>query len=717
MLGLIFLFAGVWFAYLLVCWGLAQTRASARFMATLSVTLLLHHGLLVVLDTFRFVGLRIFHPGVALPVVLLLALLAHRRLDGGRAAEALRDDMGAALAALREVSGSWVHRMLIGWGVIVVAARALGGMVSPPLTWDTLTYHAFKPAEWVQYGFKVRTMAPDQWGYLAFFPDAAEVPGAWSMLFLHGDLGLPFVGIALWAACGFAVYALARLLQATRNQAFRAGMLVAFLPALLSEMVSGYSDMFVLLAILALGFAMVLLLRHRGRAEAVLMGGTAGLAACAKFSGLPLALMAAGIAFVPPAPSWKLSRLRFLLWSGAAALLMAGPHYLRNWVERGSPLYPFSVSLGSWVLSAGNPQLRALYAGELGISDPRWSTAIALLQSLTIPFSMPQVEFVGFGPAFILLVPLGCAALVMGILGNSGASARQRPVPSLVLSLLAVLPLVGLLSNELAGQRSIWLPNLGRLLLPLPATLAVLGATLRNRTASVCMVMGVALTMMLAWPSGMADPMPEAIAAFGPWLASSMAIVVLGLLVFARRTHFPAWSKWALSATVAIAGMVLVASLAKVRRDFRFPIYEAAAAARPAFIMQFTWPQHAAAWPLWRVVDDGPPHRIAACYGWDGLGHNALRYPLLGSHLQNRVLYVPISRGDGPIIDYQDADRVRMEVDDSAWLTRLREARIDLVFLGEPAPPERALIERHPERFQLVGRGQYGLHALYRFMP
>jgi hypothetical protein len=132
--------------------------------------------------------------------------------------------------------------------------------------------------------------------------------------------------------------------------------------------------------------------------------------------------------------------------------------------------------------------------------------------------------------------------------------------------------------------------------------------------------------------------------------------------------------------------------------------------------MHPTAARYGAAWELWRAVDDGVPHRIAAAYGWAGVGDNWFRYPLLGSQLQNRVLYVPITRG-GDVIDYQDAGRVRGEADESAWLARLRDARIDLVFLGEPAPPERAFVLRHPESFELVARARAGASELYRFRP
>ena len=714
--GLVFLFAGVWVAYLVVCRWLGEARASARWMAALSLTLLLHHALLGVLDAFTLLRLHLFRPWVALPAVLLLAMLAHRRFDGDRAREAFRQDVLQAVAAIKEVSGSWVHRGLILWAAVAAGARALAGMVSPPLTWDTLTYHALKSAEWVQYGHKARTLAPDQWGYYTFYPDAAEVPGAWSMLFLRSDLGLPLVGIGLWLACGFAVYALARALQATRKQAFRAGLLVAFLPALLGEMVSGYSDMFVLLAFLALGFALVLLLRRRGLAQALFVGAVAGLLASAKFSGLPAACLAlAFLLFVPAPVQPSISRLRAFLVAGAAALLMAGPHYLGVWIECGSPLYPLTVKIGGLLLSSGNPQLRALFAGELGVTDPRWASGIVLLQSLVLPYSLPKVEFAGFGPALFLLAPLGCISLLAGLV--QGKDRRERFAPMLAPMILALLPVVGIMSKDLAGQRAMWLPNLGRLLLPLPAVLAVLGAGLRSRAASICMIAALVITMTLAWPAGVANAMLDAIARLAPWLALALTLAAFAALGCSRHPFLQNKSEWLIPSTIGLAGLLLIVPLAKVRNQSRYAIYEAACAPVPAFIMQFTWPQHAAAWPLWQALDDGIPHRIHASYGWDGLGHNGLRYPLLGSHLQNRVFYLPITRDPGPIIDYQQEDRVRQEADEVAWLDRLRGAGIDRVFLGEPAPPEKEFVLRHPERFQLIGRGQGNLHALYRFVP
>jgi hypothetical protein len=71
--------------------------------------------------------------------------------------------------------------------------------------------------------------------------------------------------------------------------------------------------------------------------------------------------------------------------------------------------------------------------------------------------------------------------------------------------------------------------------------------------------------------------------------------------------------------------------------------------------------------------------------------------------VQNRVFYLPITRDPEPIIDYQQADRVRQEADEVAWLDRLRGAGIDRVFLGEPAPPRRSSCSDTQRDFSRVG--------------
>jgi hypothetical protein len=98
------------------------------------------------------------------------------------------------------------------------------------------------------------------------------------------------------------------------------------------------------------------------------------------------------------------------------------------------------------------------------------------------------------------------------------------------------------------------------------------------------------------------------------------------------------------------------------------------------------------------------------------VGHNWLRYPLLGSRLQNRVVYVPVTR-DGSIIDYRNKEALRTRADFNSWVNRLAAAKVDYLAILWPDPLEGAWAQARPDLFSLVAVGSGGLGRLYRFQP
>jgi len=103
----------------------------------------------------------------------------------------------------------------------------------------------------------------------------------------------------------------------------------------------------------------------------------------------------------------------------------------------------------------------------------------------------------------------------------------------------------------------------------------------------------------------------------------------------------------------------------------------------------------------------------AATTGFESVGHNWYLYPLLGSRLQNRVLYVPVTRG-GEVVDYRSADEVRRRADRRCWMARLRIAGVDAVAsLAPRTTVEEEWMREAPEIFRPVVVTPDRTHALY----
>jgi hypothetical protein len=169
------------------------------------------------------------------------------------------------------------------------------------------------------------------------------------------------------------------------------------------------------------------------------------------------------------------------------------------------------------------------------------------------------------------------------------------------------------------------------------------------------------------------------------------------------------------AAILALAALLLVpyAKVLALRRQLRYTYYESAAK-RELYDMHPLHPDAILCWPVWRALDEVDGATVAATAGWDGIGHNWYRYPLLGSRLQNRVVYIPVT-GDGSVVDYRRAEVLADRADFRAWVDRLVAQRVDYVAVLPPDPLEGRWIQSSPELFSLVERGPGGLCALYRF--
>ena len=166
---------------------------------------------------------------------------------------------------------------------------------------------------------------------------------------------------------------------------------------------------------------------------------------------------------------------------------------------------------------------------------------------------------------------------------------------------------------------------------------------------------------------------------------------------------------------VALFAVPLFAALPAIRAAARYPIWKSALETEGgAYDFHFLDQYALAAWPVWERLDSPPSKRIAVTCGWDGRGQSWYLYPLMGSRLQNQLVYVPPTL-DGGIVDYQDVAELNRRVQLRAWLRRLLDSGIDHVVTLQPSPPERlSWIVRLPEVFVPEAGDDAGDTWLYR---
>jgi len=124
-------------------------------------------------------------------------------------------------------------------------------------------------------------------------------------------------------------------------------------------------------------------------------------------------------------------------------------------------------------------------------------------------------------------------------------------------------------------------------------------------------------------------------------------------------------------------------------------------------------------WDVWTAVDRNElTHRIAVAAGFGLYGTNWIWAPLLGRHLQNRLLYVPVSQ-DGSIVSYRNPQVVLGSASYADWRSRLEAGQVDTLVTLPPDPIEAYWALKHPESFEALGGsepfGTEGVARVFRF--
>lgn len=660
--------------------------------------------LLALLGLFRF---EVVLPlGLVVPALLLFVYrepLLESLSELGNLTASACEALFRMLKARPWLAGGLV---LLGLHLAFRMARAI---VTPSLGWDDFTYHLFRAGLWVQNGGLELAPSPDAWSYYEFFPRAGDIVWAWALVWRATDVLVPVLSILLWLLVALSAYVLARTLQQSVETALIVALGVALFPSQITLTTTAYVDNAVLWLMLVASICIryfeantpggeLRSAAHRqDLATSWILGASVGLGTIVKLSFLPI-LGVAGL--VAGWYAWRKRKVSILLAFGLGTSILL-PNLVFNFIHRGSPFYPFRVlealpynqQLTSMlaIFSDVNP-VAALLRGMIGLTVNVW----------------PGEPFLNFGWLGVLLFLLGLAGAVRHL-------AREKNLLYVGWATLCAFLVLGpTLTPENRTLVAYFTPVLGRLWLPGLASLMILSGSV-----------GGLVVRWLVFPLLLAEYFFNATRQWPEEVLIGTVVVTLlclgvGLAIrwVWRQDLSPVWRFSAAAISVGLALFLVV----QVRESLRFDVYQLSEETKLGDFQRLSL--GVTPWPIWQQLDTQENLRVAATAGFAGQnGHTWFRYPLLGSRLQNRVLYLPITT-DGRIIDYEDPSKVIQEIDRQAWLERLREERIDYVMAMMPRHIEHLWIEELPTLFsieQALGEGEWILakvrkEALERYL-
>jgi len=690
-----FLGTALWFGYVLACRFVINSSISTRWAAALTISfaelLVAMHGLSAVSS---------FHRHWAVALLALLGCGAHVAFDGNAARATMRSDVSAGWSAVRRLG--MVPRMLLAACALLVGARLYRGLVAPPMGQDSIVYHLLRAGRWVQTGTIGWEDAPDVWRFIEAYPPAGDALSAWAMLASHDDRFVGTAGIIPWLICCVGAHALSRTLGASSDRAILAAGLVGSTPALCVYLTSAYSDSVVLGMFLVSAVFAGRASQSGAGVDALLCGLSLGIAGSVKYSAFAWLAVALLVVVAGAAIRRRTARAPVL----AALVILAGASIacfgvLRAYSHTGSPIYPFGLQLLGIRWPSDELFTLITSAKLYAPTDlPHWY----LPRILFTPGLWKGRDETGLGPTVVLLLP---AAIV------AAKAAWRQTVPRATFVFIALsfaVLVLGLATPGMAAYRTGFAVHLGRFVTTGAASVCVLACVGPSSWARWLCLVGLATNVVLSLPRGWCE-----LDAVSLWSAAPAAIAAAtpAVMLLPHIGRCGPWLRRSLAASSVAVSLLGWVGLDQERLAVRYEYY-ARSGASGCFDVHVLTRSHAAAWPVWRQLDGPLPLRIAASGGWDGLGGFWARYPLLGSSLQNEVVYVSPS-SDGAVVDYRNAATDLPRFEFKAWLQRLLQNRVEVFVALPPLAPEHLWVRQHPEIFELfVVSADNKTHA-YRF--
>ncbi len=541
----------------------------------------------------------------------------------------------------------------------------------PPMAWDDLTYHLVRAAFWCQSGnVNIIYEAPGAWEYYRWFPLMGEAPQTLGMLFSQSDLMVSVIGVTIWSGIVLGAFSIARQLDADSRISWILALAAATFPAITGHIYTAYVDNFVLLLQV---LAVSLLLRGYTTPERQLLA-------------LSLVAIVLSVAVKPTAglfggtlllailfTAWKHKSVGFTIGLGiilGTAIMLPQSLWLAQ--NTGSPIYPFN-----YFDLPHSTELARLNAA------PAVFTPLVYFKGLFVggyaSFLQHRNFGLGFGPAILL-----------GLL----AIKHIRRTDSRIIVPLVVMGGTGIVGLALSMTGTGW--N-GARYVSIGVVLFCVAGGVIGRAGYLLGIAALLLNTIYLLPINIGP-------AEYPMLLVGVVTLAPAIIITAVVAKFRVEYRFEMIGLAVVCWCVWTAFAAEpIRSIFRYDVYRDAEAGLSFTNIPVTG-VHALSMrsaAIWEATDHAEGQKIAVAAGWDGKGHNWFVYPLFGSRLQNRLVYVD------PAIEQTTlySDRTPQELSESNWLENLAKANIDKVVMMAPLTAEAIWITNHADLFQLIAVG------------
>lgn len=298
--------------------------------------------------------------------------------------------------------------------LIVLAVTAVGGLAFPvgDMNNDAIAYHYLGPKVWLRQ--RVIWPVPDE--VTTYFPVVVETQYA-ALMSIGGDRAPAFFAVLSFAAILLAAASLALRLGLSPSETWWAAAVIAAMPAVYAGIYGGFLD--AVFASFALAAARVAFDAERP-AEYALFGIFCGFAMATKYTGLMALPLLIFCSFLVSAWAHRrplATNLKSLGIACAAAIAIASPFYLRNWILYDCPIYPPPPVL----LRFFSPKNLLPAVVQSLVNEVRTTgggMGRGLKDFFLLPFNLTYYAAIFRGAGGIGLVPLA--------LGPFGVVARRR---------------------------------------------------------------------------------------------------------------------------------------------------------------------------------------------------------------------------------------------------------------------------------------------------